>query len=194
MLRFVDGQIVSSGFDEIEKATAAGGSWTAPGYEHVSSAAPAGPIPSDSKSMWSRTKTNRCLAAHTAIVGAIYGEGTFGVSGGGMMAVTAPGEAEGPQLRDIFISHEPTEREWNIQVSSNIELVDAADCPAKAIAIVEEALAKLRSTDIMPFKCRKCKKPCKALKCSRCKKATYCSKACQKSDWKRHKAHCKSKD
>ena len=27
-------------------------------------------------------------------------------------------------------------------------------------------------------------------KCSRCKKITYCSKECQKADYKRHKKHC----
>jgi hypothetical protein len=29
------------------------------------------------------------------------------------------------------------------------------------------------------------------MKCSRCKTATYCSKDCQKRDWKKHKAVCK---
>jgi hypothetical protein len=34
--------------------------------------------------------------------------------------------------------------------------------------------------------------PGKLLKCSRCESGLYCSKECQKSDWKRHKKVCVS--
>ena len=33
---------------------------------------------------------------------------------------------------------------------------------------------------------------CKALTCSRCKKVQYCSKECQKKNWKHHKSTCKA--
>ena len=146
------------------------------------------------KSTWSSTKADRCFAADKAITEALDNDdGCFVVSGGGMPCFMAGG-AEGPLVRDIQIFHKTTQVEWNIQVSSNVEIVSKGECPPAAIAIVEAALEKLRATDIMPHACKKCKKPCKALKCSRCQKATYCSRECQKADWKRHKADCKSKE
>ena len=39
-----------------------------------------------------------------------------------------------------------------------------------------------------------CQKDCHNdgdLRCSRCKKVNYCSKECQRSDWKQHKKQCK---
>ena len=37
--------------------------------------------------------------------------------------------------------------------------------------------------------CNKCGNP-GTLRCSKCKKVYYCSKECQKSDWKTHKLSC----
>ena len=41
--------------------------------------------------------------------------------------------------------------------------------------------------------CASCMAPCIGLKCSRCKGVTYCSRECQKSDWKRHKETCEER-
>src|SRR5688500_3512650 len=38
-------------------------------------------------------------------------------------------------------------------------------------------------------KCAACAKPA-SLTCSRCRTTTYCSSACQKSDWRTHKQSC----
>eukprot|EP00942_MAST-04A_sp_MAST-4A-sp1_P004071 g4071.t1 len=47
-------------------------------------------------------------------------------------------------------------------------------------------------------RCLNCAKVCpkfpKPLRCSRCRKATYCSKECQKSNWKQHKKVCLTPD
>ena len=37
--------------------------------------------------------------------------------------------------------------------------------------------------------CETCKKPASS-QCARCNSVHYCSKECQKSDWKRHKLYC----
>ena len=38
--------------------------------------------------------------------------------------------------------------------------------------------------------CFQCDQPDSKLKCARCRAAVYCSRACQKSHWKEHKAIC----
>ena len=38
--------------------------------------------------------------------------------------------------------------------------------------------------------CESCHVLCKPLKCKGCISTVYCSKECQKSDWKTHKEHC----
>lgn len=46
--------------------------------------------------------------------------------------------------------------------------------------------------DIVKKHCVNCGEQCeRLLKCSSCKAARYCSKVCQKSDWKRHKGICR---
>jgi hypothetical protein len=39
--------------------------------------------------------------------------------------------------------------------------------------------------------CKVCGKTTKVQRCAQCLKVGYCSKECQKSDWKSHKAFCK---
>lgn len=39
-------------------------------------------------------------------------------------------------------------------------------------------------------RCAKCGKSGKSLQCSRCRKVAYCSKECQRQDWKSHKPSC----
>jgi hypothetical protein len=41
------------------------------------------------------------------------------------------------------------------------------------------------------YVCEKTAEEMQAMRCARCKKALYCSKECQKGDWKRHKAVCR---
>jgi len=38
--------------------------------------------------------------------------------------------------------------------------------------------------------CGVCKNVCKPLRCKGCESAIYCSKQCQKNDWKSHKPLC----
>ncbi|CAN0472242.1 unnamed protein product, partial [Ectocarpus sp. 8 AP-2014] len=40
-------------------------------------------------------------------------------------------------------------------------------------------------------KCAKCGKGGNSLQCSRCRKVAYCSKECQRRDWKSHKPSCR---
>ena len=40
------------------------------------------------------------------------------------------------------------------------------------------------------FACKECSKIGRLFKCSRCKDVYYCSKECQKKDWKLHKIIC----
>ncbi|CAM9211239.1 unnamed protein product, partial [Laminaria digitata] len=41
--------------------------------------------------------------------------------------------------------------------------------------------------------CAKCGKGASSMLCSRCRKVTYCSKGCQREDWKKHKPECTAK-
>ncbi|RPA72403.1 hypothetical protein BJ508DRAFT_381582 [Ascobolus immersus RN42] len=44
------------------------------------------------------------------------------------------------------------------------------------------------------MECKICSKSGKLLQCGGCKTVSYCSKECQKTDWKAHKSICKSND
>ena len=142
------------------------------------------------KTTWSRGKAERCFACNGEICAAFEKDGKYEVNGGGMCGFLASG-ATGPLVRDIqFNPVDDFKREWNVQINSNAELVDDGGCPADAKAIILTALEAVRVTNIMPFTCSLCAKPCKNRKCSRCKKAVYCSAECQKTHWKAHKAQC----
>lgn len=63
----------------------------------------------------------------------------------------------------------------------------------ESVASVQNAKAAPNIRDLS--RCAKCgksgeKQGTKLLSCSRCKSVTYCSKACQTADWKRHKPTC----
>ena len=94
--------------------------------------------------------------------------------------------AVGPLIRDIQIE-DKVQTQYNIRVSSDVELVDSGGLPEHALVIAQATLLELRGSDIMPCECTKCRKPCKPTRCARCKKVAYCSTECQKADWKRHK-------
>lgn len=42
-------------------------------------------------------------------------------------------------------------------------------------------------------RCTTCRKGGSSMLCSRCRKVTYCSKECQRQDWKNHKVNCAAK-
>ena len=159
-----------------------------------------------SKSIWSDSKAERCLICHNAIDFALGADGRWNVVRGSM-ACFVTGGAQGPLIRDIeIISNSATNAIcWNIRVSSDVMIVgeatnqtiglDGAEAfPSELLGIVGAVLEGLReSDDVMPRKCAKCSKPCTGQKCSRCKKVTYCSKDCQRDDWRRHKKDCEGK-
>lgn len=60
----------------------------------------------------------------------------------------------------------------------------------------EEELNKQQEEEKMKRnrKCLFCDNPDPQYKCARCKTAYYCSKECQKADWKLHKRICKTQD
>lgn len=67
----------------------------------------------------------------------------------------------------------------NLQIPDNMTLVPAADA-----AFIDDS-----------HKCLNCGKTARDIgkllsKCSRCKKVSYCSKDCQRADWKGHKNFC----
>lgn len=46
------------------------------------------------------------------------------------------------------------------------------------------------SKAVSGVRCTKCRKWDSTMLCSRCRKVTYCSKVCQRQDWKNHKVKC----
>lgn len=58
-------------------------------------------------------------------------------------------------------------------------------------ALLQDRDVDIRKTDT-GNQCRACGKEEGCMTCSRCKRARYCSKACQRADWKDHKKDCES--
>jgi hypothetical protein len=83
---------------------------------------------------------------------------------------------------------------WNIVVlflqrTSHLEVGQYAPAP------LDPGIPKVRDKGHGEAHCPGCafcgKKDGSFMKCSRCKAANYCSKECQKGDWKKHKGACK---
>ena len=59
---------------------------------------------------------------------------------------------------------------------------------------IETRLREVRLTSVSPsyswMSCQACGKADAASKCSQCREVSYCSPACQKSDWSKHKMSC----
>ena len=49
----------------------------------------------------------------------------------------------------------------------------------------------MKKSEMSERKCAKCKTKRGVKKCSACKNEYYCSRECQREDWKRHKVECK---
>ena len=62
----------------------------------------------------------------------------------------------------------------------------------KLLDIPQRNQPKFSYVSRIKMKCRTCLgMPTELLRCSACKKTYYCSKECQKKDWKKHKPRCK---
>eukprot|EP00956_Cyclotella_meneghiniana_P031580 scaffold83296_cov58-Cyclotella_meneghiniana.AAC.2 len=85
-------------------------------------------------------------------------------------------------------------------------ICESADCNSNASRVAHEyrRMAASEVPSMAQAECEKCEN-CKIIKyvsesgrmkrCARCKARLYCSKQCQKEDWKNgHKLHCKSVD
>lgn len=62
-----------------------------------------------------------------------------------------------------------------------------AETQPTSMLVLEDKLFRLKSCGY----CDKVDVSGKIKKCSACSRVSYCSKVCQKSDWKMHKKHCK---
>jgi hypothetical protein len=66
---------------------------------------------------------------------------------------------------------------------------------AAPIDLPPDVLAEVLAISGIATACQKCGKHTRLFQCSVCKKARYCSRSCQKADWKpRHKAECHKED
>lgn len=74
---------------------------------------------------------------------------------------------------------------------TNNVLIESAIAHAKDLLLKRPTIKKVSIQSC----CAKCSaKPEKPQRCSRCKNIRYCSVACQKADWERHKKDCKVQD
>eukprot|EP00985_Skeletonema_marinoi_P032381 scaffold39118_cov206-Skeletonema_marinoi.AAC.14 len=62
------------------------------------------------------------------------------------------------------------------------------ECPGISVLTARRVVAAMKALIF----CAKCRAACRSNKrCSRCKKTVYCSRDCQRNDWKVHKKTCK---
>jgi hypothetical protein len=79
----------------------------------------------------------------------------------------------------------------NTQAKVALEkLLQLATLMDRAKAGGADSDASEASTSLCLHMCRGCSAPGATLKCSKCKQAYYCSKECQKQDWREHKTAC----
>ena len=64
--------------------------------------------------------------------------------------------------------------------------LNASECPTTDFILID-----LIDTQNHPRACAVCKEPASSL-CAGCRKVAYCSRECQRADWPKHKAVCKS--
>ena len=101
-----------------------------------------------------------------------------------------------PYIEDILWPGElPQSPRDEATSTSSAHLIDhAAPSPAHANGSNGKETTGNALPELGAARCDRCKKKesadLKLLVCSRCKKAVYCSRECQKSDWKTHKLRC----
>jgi len=92
-------------------------------------------------------------------------------------------------LKDQFASVHTNPRA--LKIRKDLDTVQQSNSPIYEVEIRSDSTSKLKHS------CLKCgareKKDSggKLMKCARCQSVSYCSRECQRADWKEHKAYCK---
>ena len=99
------------------------------------------------------------------------------------------------RCRDLVLT--VTGKKWSLMTEEDLSEDDYWACVKEGMQILKESgkLAQQASEPASGKMCSTCKKSesevgTTLLTCSRCKRVYYCSKTCQKNDWKRHRKEC----
>lgn len=108
-------------------------------------------------------------------------------------------------VEDGYIGYLLTAKDHGVELNSSQALKDAivisvgifdrSDGTNYRTNVPPGLIDQIKQESLINFKrlyaCAKCHNVTKPLlQCTRCHDARYCSKGCQKADWKTHKAHC----